>query len=310
MAQAASTAQGNLPGTTLGLPAGSAGVSTVSPGNGNGTEGLILPDNTEKPARRAGEGRKYFSFSQYTKYVMLCGEMYRRYYIEGEPEPKGSNLALGSACHKAIEHDYREKIKTGVNVPVSVKEDVFVQSFRNEVAQGIVFEEFENQGDIEKTGLSLVRIHHEKVAIHTHPVAVEKKIEIDVPGMDVPIIGYLDLIERDQATGNLVLRDHKTSAKRYAEDSAGTSIQLGLYALDTGIDDVSFDVLIKSRIPDIQRVPGKMTALFKSYCASQLRDAYLAIKAGIFLKAIPGRWPCQPGRCHYWANCAGKYCGK
>lgn len=44
-------------------------------GNGGNTNGSpIAPDNTEKPARRPGEGRKYMSYSQFQKYLM-CGEM-------------------------------------------------------------------------------------------------------------------------------------------------------------------------------------------------------------------------------------------
>lgn len=45
-----------------------------APAAGNGNGGLLAPDNTEAPARRPGEGRKYFSFSQYTKFG-LCPEM-------------------------------------------------------------------------------------------------------------------------------------------------------------------------------------------------------------------------------------------
>jgi len=39
-------------------------------GNTNG----LAPDNTERPARKPGEGRKYFSYSQYTKYAQICQE--------------------------------------------------------------------------------------------------------------------------------------------------------------------------------------------------------------------------------------------
>lgn len=40
----------------------------------NRITGLMHPDNTEAPVCRPGDGRKYFSFSQYVKFG-LCGVM-------------------------------------------------------------------------------------------------------------------------------------------------------------------------------------------------------------------------------------------
>lgn len=66
----------NSPAAGAGDASPTAGAGGAPPGplpNGNG----LAPDNTERPARKPGEGRKYFSFSQYTKYAQICQEMYR-----------------------------------------------------------------------------------------------------------------------------------------------------------------------------------------------------------------------------------------
>jgi len=269
---------------------------------GNDSCALRVPDRS--PSYEDGP---YWSHSRYWKW-RTCGEAYRRHYEEGDQEPQDSNRAFGDAVHKCIEFDYREKIQTGKNKPLSEKVDFFIEKLRDEIAKGLVFSGRDTKESLEKTGQVLVKLHHEKIALHTHPKEVEKKVLFSVPGMDIPILGYLDLIEEDPDTGKLYLRDHKTSREPYEKDAADLSIQLGCYSLATAIDDVSYDVLIKSRVPDVVRIPGKITPLFRSYAISELSTSYHAVKARVFPRPMPGKYPCQPGKCYYWSTCVGKYC--
>ena len=48
-------------------------------------------------------------------------------------------------------------------------------------------------------------------------LAIEEAFSFHIPGVEVPIIGAMDLIEEDEA-GTLIITDFKTSGRAYSAD--------------------------------------------------------------------------------------------
>jgi len=248
--------------------------------------------------------RPHFSHSQLRAY-QICSMRYYWKYVEGIREPKSSELALGSSIHRTIEFDYRHKMKSGRNEALSAKQDLFVEAFREEVRQGVLFPEWEKPEDVEKQGVELIKVHHAEVAVNANPVSVEKFIEVRIPHISVPIVGWIDVVEETES--GRVIKDHKTSGRRYSEDAASFDLQLALYSAAEGIKSVAFDVFVKNKKPYIQKVPGEVSPLFRSYALGIYRQVYRCIEQGIFFPQAPGKWPCSPAWCYYWDRCVKRF---
>ena len=113
------------------------GMKSPPPAEGN-TNGLA-PDNTERPARKPGEGRKYFSFSQYTKYVMLCQEMYRcgilnrcQIWSELSKSVKGTTgwLTQTTRANSGDRCRRRSTVRTGLPAKIRLLPEIMVPQIR------------------------------------------------------------------------------------------------------------------------------------------------------------------------------------
>ena len=61
-------------------------------------------------------------------------------------------------------------------------------------------------------------------------LATEHSFRFEIEGVDVPVIGAMDLIEQDNG-GNIIITDFKTASKAYSRDEIDKSLQLTIYYL-------------------------------------------------------------------------------
>jgi hypothetical protein len=129
-----------------------------------------------------------------------CAEKFRRRYVLGERTPAGSALVLGGAVGATIEHYLTEKIGEQQHAPI---DEVFGQTLSDKVdAQEVVWGEDESYNKTQATGLALVQTWVRDVAPSINPVAVEHKVELRIPNLPVPVIGYVDVVERGRTIEN------------------------------------------------------------------------------------------------------------
>lgn len=263
---------------------------------------------------------KHLSYSSLSL-LQSCGEAWRRHYLEGERGPVGPALPFGSAFHDAIEHSIVAIAEAPDFTDDIVRE--MPQAFENryrlhvEEAGEVQWDDtsFEEELVLGRTMLNSPSVHTFVKGFQLRTVErdgalwplVETKIELQVPGVDVPIIGFIDLITADGIPVDL-----KTSSRRWGQYRADNEMQATVYLaamqqmgakLNPGMK-FQYVVFVK-RVPTIvevittQRTPAdfqKMNILIKS-----LWDQL--IKKEAFPLSGIGTWKCDPKYCGFYERC-------
>ena len=253
--------------------------------------------------------KKRVSFSRVSKFN-VCPLMYYFHYVLGDKEPASITLAFGTSVHSAIESCLFSRKTSQEMLPLSAALDVFIESLRNEIKNNDISLGGENIEDLEKTGIILVSKWHCERASTVVPVQIETPHLISIPGIEEPILLFLDLVEKNHGMfeeanpEHLVVTDFKTSKTAYSLHDANLSLQLALGCIATGTSLCRYDVLNKKK-GDFQPVLGVMHLSVCEYLIERFRKTVELINRGIFIPPPPGEWPCTSS-CYYWKKCAGK----
>ncbi len=248
----------------------------------------------------------HLSFSSVNTFL-LCGESWRRRYVVNEQAPISDNLVLGSAFHDAVESYLRGAPDL---------EDAFEQSWSQQLERGqTIAWESGDAGATHNIGLRMVRAKSVKPMLDQvrqnfdpeHGL-IERRVKLHVPGVPVPIIGYIDCIGRDG-----VPCDFKTAARMWPDGKAEEDLQSLVYLAALNQEGIlvpdfmfRFFVFTKGQNPtakmfETKRKPAEVFMLFKI-----IRQTWEAIDA----QSYPMRtdsWKCSPKYCEYWPTCRAKY---
>ncbi|MGH7750829.1 MAG: RecB family exonuclease, partial [Candidatus Dormibacteria bacterium] len=191
-----------------------------------------------EPARAAAPFTGHFSASSLTAFVECARKWYYRYLCNVVDDPGSSASFYGTAFHAALER-FHQNFPRVDGEPAEVLEqrldgaiveafDPFRRSFGTPA-------EFELQlRRARRTAKHYLRWVRERA--RTRPfsvVATEAKIELLLDGRE--FVGYIDRLDRDDATGDVTVIDYKTGAiaQSAAEYRAGivdqVEFQLPLY---------------------------------------------------------------------------------
>lgn len=246
----------------------------------------------------------HLSFSSINAYL-LCGHAWRLHYIERIQTPTAPALVIGSAWHDAVE----DHLRSGADLATRYREHLATRLGSEEVA-------WDNE-----TPESLAAVGERMAA--AKPIkdllagvradfdpehgALERRVELRVPGVPVPVIGYIDVITNDGVPG-----DFKTAARMWGDDKAASEMQPLVYlaALNQAGDDghgwrFRHYVCTKAtrptaRVFETQRSPGEvLTGLIPT-----IVQVWGGIQAGVFPQNTT-TWKCSPRYCDYWDMCRG-----
>ena len=177
---------------------------------------------------KVGEGRQgQASLSDFLPHLsassigMLyrCPRQFQHRYLRHEKERPGEGLVIGSFFHGGLEMNYGQKIESHTDVPLS---DVI--QYLGDVVVPDVLEESggpdnvkwdSSQDEAHKDSERILSAYYRTVVPRVQPIAVESKFQIAFPGVEVPIIGYVDTEEQarviDTKTGRQASRKLKPS---------------------------------------------------------------------------------------------------
>lgn len=246
--------------------------------------------------------------------ILRCAESFRRRYLEDEITPPGIALGRGSGVHKACELNHRQKVATARDLPVDeltdAARDTYVNSFRNGVY--LVKEQEPEKKKLLNEGLNetvrLTRKYRSDLAPEIQPKEVEQKFRVQIPGIQLPLFGILDLIvEKD---GEEMIRDFKTANRSWPEGRINEEIQpvfsTFLFQKERGKKPkFHYDVLValkdSEKVQDLtyEGREGAVNAL-----GAKIMMMQAMMDAGIFPPATPGHWACSEQFCGYWRDCA------
>lgn len=272
----------------------------------------------------------HLSYSSISTWQM-CGASWKFRYIEKPPQVLTStNLVFGSAFHGAIETFLVDRVteekprsllmcwnQSWEKESTTLDPETEERKLRQDVDWGLdTPETLCNEGvrilshpDVQQGILSIAPLAIWKAEKQIE-VFIEQKVELKVPGVPIPIVGYIDIITADGVPG-----DFKTSSKSWSADKAEDEIQTLFYL--AALNQAGFEVkdwrfrhyvFVKTKTPQFQMLehthnPAQLMWLFK-----MIQNVWKGIDAGVFPES-PGSWKCNPKYCEYWALCRGKFGG-
>lgn len=180
------------------------------------------------------------------KMYMRCREQWRRRYLLGQKERPGAALVWGTAHNFAlVETNFAQKITTGEDLPVADVELAFAEGFDQRVERDggegeIAWDQ--KPGVMKDKGVALAAAYHTQVSASVQPVTVEESFSLELPGVPVPVIGYMDVTEPGRTI------DLKTGSKR--EMKPDNAFQGRVYQLARPVP-MEFHLATKTKVPGI-----------------------------------------------------------
>lgn len=250
--------------------------------------------------------------------LQLCGERWRRQYLERDWRPSTPRAIRGAAVHRVARVGLMRKMTERVLPTVEEARDLAADAVETTWRQGVLLDSEERaQGEArvkaaaKDFAVDLAGYHVDRVAPAIEPIGVERRITVQPRDSDLVIEGTIDLIDA-QPEGE-VIRDLKTSERTPPAEAAERSDQLTMYALIRAAEvgtlpaSLALDHLIRTPerherrhvVQTTTRTPADIAALIR-----RINTAVLAVERGVFVPAAADAWQCDPRYCPYFGDCA------
>lgn len=232
----------------------------------------------------------HLSYSQINEYL-TCQRSYRFKYINEITTDANDALLFGSAWHKMISH-----YLLGKNYQVGWSE----YSLDNQLPYALI-----------DTGNNMLQSPMVASTLQgLVPAYLDHYIEFNIPQIDIPIIGYIDMIASDG-----VPVDFKTAGRKWTQERADKDLQptfylAGLHAqgfLKASDFPAKFRYIIflKKAPYEVQIIETTRTAEDVLNLFSLVGECYRAIQAGVFLPTGVNSWKCSQNYCDFYQRCLG-----
>ena len=206
--------------------------------------------------------KPHLSVSSVNSYIE-CGLQYKFSRIEKfKPDFISDNLIFGSCIHRVLSEFNQEKM-IGNTLSSDDLEDMFKNDWAKsakdnddiQYSKGATYRTLLNQG------VKLLTEFINKVPDNNNTIiAIEEPFEFHIEGLDIPLIGIMDLVEED-ADGAVTITDYKTSKRALSLNEVDKNFQLTIYytaAKKNGYADrpvnLKFDCLIKTKTPKFEQI--------------------------------------------------------
>ena len=257
----------------------------------------------EKGKRIVIDHLSYSSISTY----LLCPRSWRYRYIDKVEAPVSPALVFGSAFHDALETYIKNR-----ETPLA-HHWTHAWSSQLEQRETISWDKepytYEDLGTAMFSNADTVSVIDaiQPLRVNDYPV-IEERVELKVPGVPVPVIGFVDIIEEDGVPG-----DFKTSARSWTQKRANDELQPTFYL--AALNQLGFElnpdlmfryyVFVKNaKKPQLQIWETQRTAADMFWMFGTVREVWQGIERHVF-PPNPTTWKCSPKWCEYWDGCRG-----
>jgi hypothetical protein len=235
----------------------------------------------------------------------MCAAAWKFHYIDKIQTPTAPALVFGSAFHNTIEDWLAGKAES---LTEAWSSEWKKQTEGQDVDWGTdIPEEMFNKGIDIFTNDDILAELQNTFFTHTEMPVIETKVELSIPEVPVPVIGYIDIITGDKVPG-----DFKTSSRSWSQDKALDETQPLFYL--AAMNQMGFPVegwrfrhyvFVKTKTPKFQvfehvHNPGQILWMF-----GMIQKVWKGIEAGVFPENPTG-WKCNPRYCDFWSICRGK----
>lgn len=249
------------------------------------------------------------SYSSINLYL-TCGEAWRRKYVLKEPQPSSPALIFGSAIHGTVEEFISDADRhyTLTELFPSKWRGCMERDGANVEWGTETPEQHFNEGmRILEVPEVYQMIEGIKPLVDEQGVFIERKVSLNVPGVPIRVIGYIDMMTVDGVPG-----DFKTSSTRWTQAKAEAEIQplfylAALHQMGHTVPGNRFRhyVVTKTKQPSAQVIEHSHTWSEIFWLYELIRRAWDGISREVF-PVNPGGWLCSSKYCAAWAQCRGR----
>jgi hypothetical protein len=229
-------------------------------------------------------------------------------YIDKIKTPTSPNLVFGSAFHETLESLIQARIESKDETAVTVWSHLWKRAQEKEVS-------WNGENPIELSNMAVRLLNHPDTAhiidrlgalkVPGEQPYIEEKVELHVPGVPIPIIGYIDVLDNKG-----IPYDFKTAGKSWTQDQAVKETQPTYYlaALNqtgyTGNPDRKFRhvVWVKGKTPKVQEFETTRSHADMFRLFGTIKAVWDAIQAGSFPPVTSGLKH-SAKYCDYWDHC-------
>jgi putative RecB family exonuclease len=244
-----------------------------------------------------------------------CGLCYKFQYIDKIPwEQKSDALVFGSAMHKVLEY-YHQNRMIGESISILDMQAEFEKVWREacSLESDINFKSGCDVKSYIELGKNLIATYVSDMPRTDYTIlALEEAFALQIPEVPLPIIGAIDMLEED-ASGTIILTDHKTSSKAYAKDEIDENFQLTIYSLamkNNGYADrdiiLKFDCLVKTQKPKFLQYYTVRTEEDEQRAVKIIQSVWDGISKGVFIPKFS--WKCRG--CSFKIHCQNWFNGR
>ncbi len=221
-----------------------------------------------------------------------CGLLYKFGRIDRIPmEFVADALEFGSTIHRVLESYYQAKM-IGDRMSLRDVHEFFEQKWR-EAAEGredIKYAKGKDFDTLLMEGRDLLTAWYMNLKDDSFNIlGIEEAFSFTIPGVEVPIIGAMDLIEEDESQ-TLIITDFKTSGRSYSADEVDNNFQMLIYymaARANGYADreiiLKFDTLIKTKKPKFEQYFTVRSEIDELRAIRKIQAVWAAIQNNSFV---------------------------
>ena len=251
--------------------------------------------------------KPHLSASSINDYIE-CGMLYKWGRVDRLPmEFVADALEFGSVIHKVLAEYYQAKM-IGDRMMLKDIHENFKMLWK-ETAEGrddIQYSKGKNFDVLMMQGIDLLTAFHLQLPKEDYRVlAIEEAFRFDIPGVPVPMIGAIDLIE--ESGDSIVITDFKTSGRAYSIDEVDNNMQMTVYQLaakSNGFADreilLKFDCLIKTIKPKAESYYTIRTEIDEKRLIKKIQQVWDGISKGVF---VPNDTSWKHQNCAYRQVC-------
>jgi hypothetical protein len=259
---------------------------------------------------RTREILRHLSPSSYDQFIR-CPAQWELVRIEGIKIPPAIAMLVGSGTHGAAEVNFKQKITSGVDLPVADFKDAAATRFRQEAEKSGVSVPRDELPALKRLlsdgrdrAIRFAECMAKEVAPTIQPIAVERMITIQDPSLPIPWVGVIDV-----AT-DTTLVDWKTAGKKWPAGRENRETQMTvynqMYQFEYGLSpELGFGVFsdnTKSGALYDYRMTERTSDDWKALCRGA-ETMIRMIQADLFPPCPPGSWNCSQTYCGLWVVC-------
>lgn len=248
----------------------------------------------------------HLSYSSISSYLN-CGRNWKYKYIDKVPTTKSGEQFFGSVFHSVVEQYVVNRLPLANLWDTKWKAQLEIDA---SIAWGDNSpENLFNEGiRILSNKEVLNTLHLIKPLVEADGPVIEKKIELRVPGVPVPIVGYIDMIAQDG-----IPVDFKTSSRSWDLKKAQAEMQPTFYL--AALNQLGYKgnpqnqfrhyIFTKTKTPQVQIWETRRSLQDMFWLFQLIREVWQGIQKEVFTPN-PTTYLCDPKWCAYWKDCRGK----